>query len=68
MSSVAKFVYTSVVDKTFLYIIGTVLYYTAGTLQGKRYNLLGKSKMVYLENSDAQSSHHFGPSSSVDEQ
>jgi hypothetical protein len=68
MSSVTKFVYTSVVDKTFLYIIGTVLYYTIGTLQGKRYTLLGKSKMVYLENSDEQSSHHFGPSSSVDEQ
>ena len=46
MRSDATFVYTSVVDKTFLYIIGTVLYYTIGTLQGKRYNLLGKSKMV----------------------
>ena len=68
MSSVTKFVYTSVVDKTFLYIIGTVLYYTIGTLQGKMYNLLGKSKMVYLENTDEQGSHHFGPSSSVDEQ
>ena len=68
MSSDATFVYTRVVHNTFLYIIGTVLYYTIGTLQGKRYNLLGKSKMVYLENSDEQSGHHFGPSSSVDEQ
>ena len=68
MSSDATFVYTRVVHNKFLYIIGTVLYYTIGTLQGKRYNLLGKSKMMYLENSDEQSGHHFGPSSSVDEQ